>query len=377
VSHTTEEQETEQGKQPVQVLIRLWHGRSNAHSEGNEDPGSLAQMLVEDVLGFTLEARTDLWRDGYVCASGINNLSRTLAASRALQEAFEGFRATVPSARTTISVVVDRPISGESGALPSSPSLELTSLLDITSPGQVLITQSFYKFVDSGQPLQLRSFPSRAGAYEWLWTSGERLDQLQSDPDFRPVLVGEPQVVSKRAAPAPAYPASTVHLRTPKAETSEAGSNRFHIGNLRPLHKVASAVALAVAVGVGTWWHLRPTSQSNQPARSVSPVVVPLKGLVTEIDQPGPSANIPLSGESAGRFIPRPRPEPKTPVRQGCSIADQIPRYLAMAESSRNRGQCDDAIRQYNGVLACEPGNREARQGLERVLQDKRLNLCR
>jgi hypothetical protein len=359
------------------VLIRLWRARSSAHSEGSGDRGSRAQMLIEDVLGSTLEATTDHWREGYVCASGINNLSRTLAASRALQEAFEGFRPTVPSARTTISVVVDRPISGEPSALPSTPSLELTSLLDITSPGQVLITQSFYKFVDSGQPLQLRSFPARAGAYEWLWTSGERLDQLQSDPDFRPVLVGEPQLVAKRAAPAPAYPASTVHLRTPKAETSEAGSNRFHIGNSRPFHKVAAAVALALAFGAGAWWHMRPTSQSNQPAGSVPPVVMPTKGLETEIDQPGPSANIPLSRESPGSFLPRPRPEPKTPVRQACSIADQIPRYLVMAESSRNRGQCDDAIRQYNVVLACEPGNRDARQGLERILQDKRLNLCR
>jgi hypothetical protein len=382
VSITADEQEIGQGKQPVQALIRLWQARGTAHSEGNGDTGSRAQMLVEDVLGSTLEATTDPWREGYVCASGINNLSRTLAASRALQEAFEGFRATVPLARTTISVVIDRPGSGESGAPPSSPSLELTSLLDITSPGQVLITQSFYKSVGSGQALQLRSFPPRTGAYEWLWASDERLAQLQSDPYFQPTLVGEPRTEARRVLTPPSYPGSTVHLRRQSVEKSEGRSNNFHIGNLRPLHKISAALALAlaVAVGVGTWWYMRPISRPTQPGRPSPTVVFPKgfpKGLETEMIPLGRNANIPLLAESTDSFIPKTHHEPKTQVRQGCSIADQIPRYLAMAESSRNRGQCDDAMRQYNGVLACEPGNREARQGLERVLQDKRFNLCR
>jgi hypothetical protein len=379
VANTVDRQEIEQGKQPVQVLIRIW--RSNAHPEGNSDPGSCARMLVEDVLNSTLEATTDCCREDYVYASGINNLSRTLAASRALQEAFEGFRAAVPLARTTVSIVVDRPDSSRSGALPpSNPSTELTSLLDIATPGQVLITQSFYKSVGTGQALQLRSFPARAGAYEWLWTSGERLDQLQSDPCFRPTLVGEPRADAKRAATAAPPPASIVDSRTPKIEKFEAGSNRFHLGNLQPFHKAAAVAALVLALGAGTWWYMRPSSRPTQQGQPGPTAVFSKgfpKGLETEMIPLGHNANIPLLAESTAPFIPKTHPELKTQVRQGCSIADQIPQYLAMAESSRNRGQCDDAIRQYNGVLACEPGNREARQGLEKVLQDKRFNLCR
>jgi hypothetical protein len=376
VANTDDQQEMEQGKQPVQVLIRIWQARSNVHSQGNSDASASARMLVEDVLSSTLEATTYRRREDCVYASGISNLSRTLAASRAVQEAFGGFRAAVPLARTTVSVVIDRPNSSESGTTLSGPSVELTSLLDAANPGQVLITQSFYKSVGSGQALDLRSFPTRAGAYEWLWTSEERLAQLRSDPYFQRTLVGEPRTELKGALTAPTYPASTVHLRTQQVEKPEARSDKFHIGNLSPLHKISAALALAVAVtvGAGTWWYMRPISRSNQVGRR-GPRVVSPKGLETEPFLLGPQANIPLS--DIHPFIPNLQLQSRTPVRPGCSIADQIPRYVVMAESSRNRGQCDDAIRQYKGVLACEPGNREARQGLERVLQDKRFNLCR
>jgi len=56
--------------------------------------------------------------------------------------------------------------------------------------------------------------------------------------------------------------------------------------------------------------------------------------------------------------------------------ANQIPRYLAIAENSSRRGKCDDTMGEYNVVLAYEPATRDARQGLERILQDKRHNLC-
>jgi hypothetical protein len=376
-------QETEQAKQPVQVLIRLWHARSGGHSEVHDETGSRAQMLVDDVLSSTLEATAVHRQEGYVSASGINHLGQILAASRALQEAFEGFRATSPSAKTTVSVVLDRPLPGESDTRPSSPSLELTSLLGITRPGQVLITQSFYKFLDGCQPLQLRSFPARAGAYEWLWTSGERLNQLQSDPDFRPTVVGEPRTVAKAAAIVQPRPASMVQ-GAPTVEAAETGSKRFHIGNLRPRYKVAAAVALAVAVGAGAaLWTVdrprqtKPTVLSDPRIRTLEKVPVSKK-LETEIDSLGSeAANIHPSAPQI--FTPPARvfdPPPPKP-RQGCSIADSITAYLALAERNRNQGEYDAAIREYNQVLACDPGNRTARSGLARTLEQKQVNPSR
>ena len=56
-----------------------------------------------------------------------------------------------------------------------------------------------------------------------------------------------------------------------------------------------------------------------------------------------------------------------------CAIAGLIPNYLSLAETNRNRGQYDAAIRQYNEVLGCEPNNREAQEGLRRTKDAERL----
>jgi hypothetical protein len=363
------------------VLIRLWHTQSGVHSEIDKGPSARAQMLVDDVLTSTLEAIAIDRREGYVSASGINHLGRTLAATRALQEAFEGFHAAVPSAKTTLSVVLDRPLAGESDARLSNPSLELTSLLDITGPGQVLITQSFYKFVDGCQPLQLRSFPARAGAYEWLWTSGERLEQLLSDPDFRSRLLGEPRTVARAAVLVRPRSASTDH-RARNVETAKTASNRFRNGTLGPRHKLAAAVALAAAIAAGAaLWIVERPRKSTEIVRSIPRISAHkkvLEKLETEIDPLGPeAANIHPSAPQI--FTPSARVvDPRLPKpRQGCSIADQVTAYLALAERNRNQGEYDAAIREYDQVLACDPGNRTARSGLARTLEQKQVNTPR
>jgi hypothetical protein len=379
VSSTTDGQEIDQGKQLVQMLIRIWHARSSAHAGRNEDASSKAQMLAEDVLSFTLTAKTDRGPKGYVCAWGMTEPGRALAASRALQEAFEGFRGAAPAGKTTVAVVVDKSAAGEMEAHSSRPSLELTSLLDVASPGQVLITQSFYKGAETCQPLQLRSFPARAGVYEWLWTSGERLEQLRSDPEFGPALVEEPRAAEKPAAIGPLHPASTIPLQTvavhpppptisqqtPSDETSEAGEDRFDFARLRS-RKVAIAAVLAVVVaaaGAGLWgvWsanHRKPHGPVNVPELP--------KWLGSEIVPLGPAAEIPLAGKIEVTL------PALIPSRSGCSTDDriQIPYLLAMAEANLNRGQYDASMRQYKQVLSCDPGNRTARQGLARVLED-------
>ena len=60
---------------------------------------------------------------------------------------------------------------------------------------------------------------------------------------------------------------------------------------------------------------------------------------------------------------------PTTPSKaargHNCSLDDSdIPSYLNLAERYRNSGKYDDAIRNYNLVLGCQPGNRQAQAGL-------------
>ena len=60
-------------------------------------------------------------------------------------------------------------------------------MLASAKPSQVLITQAFYDKIADSQPA-LRSSP-RAGIYEYLWTSEQRLDKLQAEAEFVPTLV--------------------------------------------------------------------------------------------------------------------------------------------------------------------------------------------
>jgi hypothetical protein len=380
VSSTAHGQEIEQGKELVRMLIRIWPARSNAPSGWNEDANCRGQMLTDDLLSSMLVAKTDHGRRGYVCAWGINELSRTLAAARALQEAFDEFRVTTPAMKTTISVVLDRSPAGEPEAHCSRPSLELTSLLDAASPGQVLITQSFYKCIDGCQPLQLRSFPPRAGVYEWLWTSTERLDRLHSDLDFGPTLVEEPRAAAITAAVPTigfALPntASTVPLQAASTETNEAITANSRLGKFRSRKAaIAAVLAVAVAAGAGAMLWLRRPADHVKEALGAGRVVLP-EGLEAEIDWPGPEgAEIPLAGKvdvflPAARYF---RPPGEWQEGNKCTIEGQfqMQKYLELAERNRNEGQYEASIREYNEVLACQPWNRAAKEGKARALED-------
>jgi hypothetical protein len=60
-------------------------------------------------------------------------------------------------------------------------------------------------------------------------------------------------------------------------------------------------------------------------------------------------------------------PPPATKQTRGrnCTLDDgEIPSYLNLAERYRNSGKYDRAISNYNLVLGCQPGNRQAQAGL-------------
>ena len=131
----------------------------------------------------------------------------------------------------------------------ASPSVEQKDLLDSAKPSQVLITQAFYKRIAHCQPLALRSFPARAGVYEFLWTSDERLNELQAEAEFMPTLVIES---AQAAAPVntvrehPATPASEPRPRDfERPTTSERPSGLMH----RELAKIQSRQRMLIISG--------------------------------------------------------------------------------------------------------------------------------
>jgi hypothetical protein len=64
-----------------------------------------------------------------------------------------------------------------------------------------------------------------------------------------------------------------------------------------------------------------------------------------------------------------------SPTRRGCDLdQSEIRSQLALAESNQARGKYSDAQRQFETVLACEPGNARAVAGLKTVRQAVLLN---
>ena len=168
-----------------ELVIRLQPSRSNHPADGALR--LRAQALVKDILMSRLEVDPEINAHGYVHTQGFTDLGRALAASRALQFAFEGFRNAVPTPPANIAVVLDSSAPEEAAAEQAGPSVEQKELLASAKPSQVLITQAFYDRIAHSQPA-LRSSP-RAGIYEYLWTSEQRLDQLQAEAEFMPTLV--------------------------------------------------------------------------------------------------------------------------------------------------------------------------------------------
>ncbi len=71
---------------------------------------------------------------------------------------------------------------------------------------------------------------------------------------------------------------------------------------------------------------------------------------------------------------PRPNPSP-TSRNHECTIGKNLEHeYLNLAIHSQNSGNGANAIRQYNRVLDCDPGNSEAREGLQRAKKAQTVN---
>ena len=83
---------------------------------------------------------------------------------------------------------------------------------------------------------------------------------------------------------------------------------------------------------------------------------------------------VPPATQDAAALNPQTPPKQITKPR-GCSIEiDEIPSYLSLADSYRNRGKYDRAILEYNAILSCQPYNRQAQDGLRNAQDAERLS---
>jgi hypothetical protein len=378
-------------KDRFELVIRLQQSRGNQPADAGLR--LRAQALLKDILMSRLEVEAEINAHEYVHTQGFDDLGRALAASRALQVAFEGFRTVVPAARANVSVVLDSSAPEEAASAQNGLSVEQNDLLDFAKPSQVLITQAFYDRIAHYQPA-LRSFPLRAGVYEFLWTGEQRLDELQAEAEFMPTLIQPPPAADSfadtvivpviKAPQAPRWKApDPAPVPLPVLEIDDPPPARW----LSTPKILAISGVVAVLLVVAYLVNAGSPGKSTKQVAASSPVVqqpaVPPPQAPPPA-QPDPNPRVtsasPATREKAAvpppPKPPKPSPEPDhglsaqtTPSKaargRNCSIDDgEIPSYLNLAERYRNSGKYESAIRNYNLVLGCQPGNKQAQGGL-------------
>jgi hypothetical protein len=381
-----------------EVVIRL---RQSANNQPSDATLRLrAQALLKDLLMSRLQVEAEINAHEYVHTRGFGDLGRALAATRALQLAFEGFRTVVPGARANLSVVLDSSVPEETAQ--DGLSVEQKDLLDFSKPSQVLITQAFYDRIAPYQPA-LRSSTLRAGVYEFLWTGEERLNELQAEAEFMPTLIQRPTPTAAPIAETTIVPAvKSIPVSrwkepdptyTPALEPAPAADGHVPSKWLSAPRILAICSAIAILFTIGYLINFFLLGNGSKPASQVTRQGGPAPGTRTpDVTQtppaktagpPPPAASDvpkvttpppivkppkpPVVVSDASSLSQQPAPKPATRSRN-CSIeVDEIPGYLNLAERYRSRGSYDRAISNYNLVLGCQPGNRPALDGLKKA----------
>jgi hypothetical protein len=383
-------------KDRFELVIRL------RQSKGNQpvDAGLRlrAQALLKDILMSRLEVEAELNAHEYVHTQGFDDLGRALAATRAMQVAFEGFRTVAPAARANVSMVLDSSLPDD--AVSAGLSVEQKDLLDVAKPSQVLITQAFYNRIADCQPA-LRTFPLRAGVYEFLWTNEQRLDELEAEVELAPALLEPPPVapealddtvvvpVIKPTPPEPRWkPPDPEPVSRPVSQPVSQPVSRpiLEVDEEPPAKWLSTPKILAmsgiaaVLLVAGYLISSGVLGKSTKPApRQPSPTIQQPAVPAAQSTPPPPPE--PAKPKEKAVVQPPPKPAkqstapdhgltaqqtpPKMPRGRNCTLDDsEIPSYLNLAERYRNSGKYDRAISNYNLVLGCQPGNRQAQAGL-------------
>lgn len=401
----------------IDMLVRPWASSQQDSQSSNTDiwdpqPGLLA--LIEDVVGVrrgTLVLANDL-----IYVSGFQQASEALVAARQIQIAVQGFRRRHPATPVAVSIAIDASklaeVSGAGSDGADAPH-ELVSLLRISKPAQILLTHDVCQQISGSLGTPLKPFPGRFGVHEYLWIAEDQLQVLESEPQLTlAVMTRETPIQHATPAPLPPSGASsatfsappTAHLgrSTPQSEISLASrgglrSPRVWLMVGVPVVVVAIIVGIVLSRGSShSTAGSTPASQKAAPGSASPAVTVPsasapaapvpasrtpasepprtemakVKKAAPKNEKPAQSKKQPRAADTTPAAAPAPQPAPSTPCMDHASLTQ---RYN-LAEQNRQRGHYNAAERLFREVLACDPSNADARNGLERTLEAEKIH---
>jgi hypothetical protein len=395
----------------VEMVFRIWHaGGKDAEAAGNEQENAQQQgtlALIEDVVGAkhgVLHAtKTQIF------ATGLPHANDALVAARRIQLGLQGFRARAGAAPVAVSIAIDASSSAGSGAgrqktvtiaegdasvqagSVAEASHDLLTLLKISKPAQVLLTHDLCQSSPAIKGLPLKAFPARFGVYEYQWTSAEKLEVLQAEPQL--MLATVPAAPPSAPAARPTAETATQTIPAVVAVTAPASPPRSEemVRDGRQTLRLARIAVFAglgvVVIGLASFVGMRLARESAKPAGSGSaPVTVPAAVPAAPAQpaaQTTPTSAAPGASSGTGS-APAAQPaksqsprkaaqekhatEPAQPTAE-CNLQGALSQYLGLAEQARGRGDYANAIRRFKEILSCDPNNGAAREGLNRAIQ--------
>jgi hypothetical protein len=401
------------------MIFRLW---APAKDPESRNPGQRAAQhagvlaLIEDIVASkrgVFQATVDP-----MCVSGLTRPTDALVISRQIQLGIQGFRGRTGAYPVAVSIAIDAGANGAFTAQPGKnaddklagsppvpagkspePSHDLLTLLKLAKPAQILVTHDAWQRVANLKGLPLKSFPGRFGVYEYLWTAEEKHDLMQSEPQL--TLAVLPAALpnaseSTRAKDTPtlaiaaASAPETAHAEAPATSTADDEREGFRLPRpawVAGLSVIAAGLIALAALGISHLFSSR-TPESNAPASiqqpSLSPPATP-NAPANSTASPAPPAASPVSGRKtpvASASQPKtakPKPgKPALAIQQTetpppapspqCAFAGDTARLAGLGEQNRERGDYANAERIFRQVLACDPNNAVAREGLNRTL---------
>jgi hypothetical protein len=365
---TTLLSEDQNADQQFEMLVCLQF-RNEGSSEAASRLRSSAAALVEDVLLSKLNVEADVHAPELVHVRGFCDIESALVACRALQVAFEGFCHVTPQG-AGVSVVLDAtPVDALLAG--QNPSISQRELLGTARPFQVLVTQSFYEKLQRRQPAALRSFRRQGGVCEFLWTGDQRLTELQGRnelmrtvviPAAHPTITGD---INDRTMLMSVDESFQDDIQPPAfGGLASKAENQARRGRRRGWIVMSCAAAL---LAILSYLGLAYTVPGNQLKQQV---VVYLKGADAPAPLAAPRPPPPYPDVPSTAPLPPSRTGtgPKPPRSHPCEIGKTlVPEYLNLANNSLDKGEFQDAIRQYTKVLDCDAGNATARDGVQRA----------
>ncbi len=386
------------------IAVRIWKKADPARSPIR--PENPASSLILDLISASQGVFSQ--PGGSLISASFPGVAPAILAARRLQWAMQGIAQSDPSSDLAAAILVH-----ETDDLADPAVLESAQAsLDHATPGQILVSTKAADDLKDVPSLPLQAVPEST-LLELVWNSSAALPSRSLDEEAIEALIKqhglEAEVPLVRPEPVKAPATATREIKAPTRETKAVGVYPAPVvweepepvapprGAMNPRLLFAGGGGVLALIAVVAFFVISHNRQSSVSEPAAAPTAVEQAKPASQSGQAGaktpkpkptataaqplasasqqkPSEETPKdSGHNVANETPtetasEPQQQPKEQPKEksaGCTLdPSDIPKLLGQADSNRAAGRYEDAVRQYNRVLACGENSR-ARSGLE------------